>query len=210
MPGPPNRPPEKSPEAPPTPPPLEPPEKKVLRRLVPTHVTLLLDTWKGAPSPELTGPYGRAAATFAAGDYPAALSALDLLAVRFAEPRWPTLPEPFRLLRVPIHAPVPPHWDPDHKLAPTEKETKRARAAAEEQLALGRGSVTWATAHGIETSDLAPRVESAAQHLSDPTGLAAFYEAMDAFWTTLESRLPAPKGSVARTAPAPAAGAEEA
>jgi len=210
MPGPPNRPPEKAPEAPPTPPRLEPPEKKVLRRLVPTHVTLLLDTWKGAPSPELTGPYEKAAAAFARGDYSAAVSSLDLLAVRFAEPRWPTLPEPFRLLRVPIRAPVPPHWDPDHALPPDEKDTKRARATAEEQLALGRGSLAWAAAHGIDTSDLTAQVDAAGQRLAEPDGLAPFYEAIDALWMTLDARLPAPRTAGARPAVAPASSAEEA
>jgi hypothetical protein len=194
MPGAPNRPPEKTPAAPTPAPFQETPEQKALRRLVPTRVALLLDTWKDAPSPELTGPFQKAEAAFAAGDFAAALTSLDLLSVRFAEPRWTTLPEPFRLLRVSIFAPVPPHWDPDHKLPAAEKDAKKARATAEEQLALARGSLAWAAAHGIETTDLTPRLEAAAARLSDPAGLAPYYTEIDAIWTGLHGRLPAPKG----------------
>jgi len=139
MPGRPNKPPDIEPPPPSLAPIPEPPDKKALRRLVPTHVALLLETWKGAPSPDLTGPFGKAETAFASGDFAAALSSLDLLSVRFAEPRWPTLPEPFRLLRVPIPTPVPPHWDPDHALAAAEKDAKKARKSAEDQLALARG-----------------------------------------------------------------------
>jgi len=210
MPGAPNRPPEKTPEVPAAPPAPEPPEKKVLRRLVPTRVTLLLDTWKGAPSGDLTGPYQKAETAFAEGDFSSALSSLDQLSVRFAEPRWPTIPEPFRVLRVPIKAPVPPHWDPDHALAAAEKDAKRARTTAEEQLSLARGCLDWAAAHGVDTSDLAPRVATATARLGEPASLGAFYEEIDAVWTALHGRLPAPKGAVARPAPAAAAEAEEA
>jgi hypothetical protein len=210
MPGAPNRPPEKTPAAPSTAPVPEPPEKKALRRLVPTHVALLLDTWKGAPSPELTGPFAKAEASFAQGDYAGTLTALDLLSVRFAEPRWTTLPDPFRLLRVTIVAPVPPHWDPDHKLAASEKDAKKARANAEGQLALARGSVAWAAAHGISTADLAPRLEAAAAALADPSGLGPFYEQIDSLWTGLRGRLPALKGAAGPVARAPSPGPEEA
>jgi len=209
MPGPPNRPPEKEPAPPSLVPVPETPEKRALRRLVPTRVALLLDSWKGVLSPDLAGPYGKAETAFARGDFGAAITSLDLLSVRFAEPRWTSLPEPFRLLRVPIHAPVPPHWDPDHALPAAEKEAKRARTTAENQLALARGSVSWAAAHGIDTADLAPRVAAAATHLADPAGLAAFYEEIDATWTSLRGRLPAPKHGAVRAAPA-AAEAEEA
>jgi hypothetical protein len=210
MPGAPNRPPEKTPVTPTSAPVPEPPEKKALRRLVPTRVALLLDTWKGAPSPELTGPFHKAEAAFAQGDYASALTALDLLSVRFAEPRWTILPDPFRLLRVTILAPVPPHWDPDHKLAAPEKDAKKARATAEEQLALARGSLAWAAAHGIETADLAPRLETAVARLADPTGLGPFYEEIDALWTGLHGRLPDPKGGAGPAAQAPSPGPEEA
>jgi len=210
MPGRPNKPPDIEPPPPSLVPVPETPEKKVLRRLVPTHVALLLETWKGAPSPELTGPFGKAESAFGSGDYAAALSSLDLLAVRFAEPRWPTLPEPFRLLRVAIPTPVPPHWDPDHALPVAEKDTKKARKSAEEQLALARGCVTWALGHGVETADIAPHLDSAAGQLGDPAGLAPFYDAIDLFWTGLRGRLPAPKVVKAPAPAAPAAGAEEA
>jgi hypothetical protein len=205
MPGAPNRPPppEKTAAAPPPPIP-EPPEKKALRRLVPTRVALLLDTWKGAPSPELTGPFRKAEETYARGDYAATLSSLDVLSIRFAEPRWPTLPEPFRLLRVPIPTPVPPHWDPDHALAPPEKEAKKALKTAEEQLTLAKGCLEWASGHGINTEDLAPRLGGAAARLADPAGLAPFYEEIDAFWSGLHGRLPSPKFGAAPGAPAPA------
>lgn len=210
MPGAPNRPPETTPEPPKAPPAVEPPEKKALRRLVPTRVTLLLDIWKGAPSPDLTGPFQKAESAFAQGDFPSALTALDLLSVRFAEPRWPTVPEPFRFLRVPIKAPVPPHWDPDHALPAAEKDAKEFRRTAEEQLQLARGSIAWALQHGIETSDLAPLVEAAATRLTGSTDLGPFYEQIDAVWTGLHGRLPAPKSGAARAAPAAAAEAEEA
>jgi len=210
MPGAPNRPPEKTEAAPPPPSVPEPPEKKALRRLVPTRVAMLLDTWKGAPSPDLLGPFRKAEEAFAHGDYATATTSLDLLSVRFAEPRWATLPEPFRLLRVPIPAPVPPHWDPDHALTPAEKEAKKARRAADDQLALAKGCLSWASGHGVETTDLASRVEGAAGRLTEPTGLAPFYEEIDAFWTGLYGRLPAPKSGPSAPAPAAAAEPEEA
>jgi len=210
MPGRPNKPPDIEPPPPSLAPIPEPPDKKALRRLVPTHVALLLETWKGAPSPDLTGPFGKAETAFASGDFAAALSSLDLLSVRFAEPRWPTLPEPFRLLRVPIPTPVPPHWDPDHALAAAEKDAKKARKSAEDQLALARGCVAWAAGHGVDTTDLAPRLESAAGRLGDPGGLAPFYEEIDSFWTGLRGRLPALKVGKAPAAPPPSTDAEEA
>jgi len=202
MPGPPNRPPEKAPPAPSLVPIPEPPDKKVLRRLVPSRVALLLDTWKGPIGPDLAIPFEKAEAAYASGEYSAALTALDTLSVRFAEPRWTSLPEPFRLLRVPIPAPVPPHWDPDHELAPAEKDAKKARKGAEDQLALARGSVAWASAHAVATADLTPKLEAAATHLSDPAGLPAFYSELDAVWSALHGRLPLPKSGAARPAPA--------
>jgi hypothetical protein len=209
MPGAPNSPPKTAPEVPVTTSVPVPPEKLVLRRLVPMRVTLLLDMWKGAPNADLTGPFEKAEAEFARGDFAAALTSLDRLSVRFAEPRWPILPEPFRSLRVFIFAPMPPHWNPDHALAASEKDAKKARATAEEQLALARGSLEWASAHGVDTADLAPRLESAASHLSDPEGFAAFYEPIDSIWIGLHGRLPTPKSATVRAAPA-AAEAEEA
>jgi len=210
MPGAPNRPPETTAAAPPPPPTPEPPEKKALRRLVPSRVALLLDTWKGPPSPDLMGPFRKAEEAFAHGDYATVTTSLDLLAVRFAEPRWATLPEPFRLLRVPIPAPVPPHWDPDHALTPAEKDAKRTRRTADDQLALAKGCLAWASGHGVDTADLAPRVEGASARLNEPAGLAPFYEEIDAFWTGLYGRLPAPKSGPSAPAPAAAAEPEEA
>jgi hypothetical protein len=201
MPGRPNKPPDIEPAPPSLVPIPETPQQKALRRLVPTRVALLLDTWKGAPSPELAGPCRKAEEAFAQGDYAAALSSLDLLSIRFAEPRWPTLPEPFRFLRVPIPKPVPPHWDPDHALPPADKDAKRARKTAEEQLGLAKGCLAWATSHGVDATELAPLLEAAAGRLSDPAGLAPFYAEVDAFWTGLHGRLPAPKTG---SAPPPA------
>jgi hypothetical protein len=209
MPGPPNRPPEKAPEAPPTPVVPESPAQRALRRLAPCRVALLLDAWKGTLNPDLTGPFEKAEAAFESGDYPGAMNALDLLSVRFAEPRWPTLPEPFRLLRVPIPAPMPPHWDPHHGLPPAEKEALRARKAADEQLALASGCVAWAAAHHLPTDDLARPVEEARTLLASEGVSAGFYERIDTVWRTLRERVPRPKSGAART-PVPAAAAAEA
>ncbi|MGB6441915.1 MAG: hypothetical protein WBF81_01285, partial [Thermoplasmata archaeon] len=52
MPGAPNRPPETAPAPPPPAPATDPPDRKVLRRLAPARIALLLDQWKGAPEPE--------------------------------------------------------------------------------------------------------------------------------------------------------------
>jgi hypothetical protein len=212
MPGAPNRPPENVPE---TPPPVslpESPQQKALRRLGPSRVALLLDPWKGAPNPDLTVPFEKAETAYQSGDYGGAVSALELLSVRFAEPRWPTLPEPFRLLRVPIPAPMPPHWNPEHALAPAEKETRRARRVADEQLSLAIACVAWSAAHGVATEDLARSVEEAKALLANEGVSAGFYERIDAVWNAVRERVPMPKSSAARTAaPAPAAAeAEEA
>jgi hypothetical protein len=185
----------------------EPPEKKVLRRLTPSRVALLLDLWMGRIDADIMGPFEKAEAAYARGDFGGALAALDVLSVRFAEPRWPTLPDPFRLLRVPIPAPVPPHWDPDHALPVPEKDSKKARKAADEQLALARASVDWAGSHGVAVADLLPRIEAATAHLADPSGLVTFYGEVDLVWAELHRRLPLPKAGAAPKAPA---GAEEA
>ncbi|MGB7123762.1 MAG: hypothetical protein WBE40_02775, partial [Thermoplasmata archaeon] len=195
MPGAPNRPPETAPAPPPPAPATDPPDRKVLRRLAPARIALLLDQWKGAPSAELTTPFEKAESAYAAADYPNALSALDLLSVRFAEPRWTTLPEPFRSLRVAIPAPMPPHWDPDHALPAADKDAKRARKFADEQLALAAASVAWAGTHGVEVADLAPRVEEARTILSTEGAGAGFYERIDAVWEAIRARAPLPKSS---------------
>jgi hypothetical protein len=178
------------------------PEKKILRRLAPSRIALLQDAWKGAPNADLMTPFGKAEAAFVAGDYPSALSALDLLSVRFAEPRWPTLPEPYRLLRVPIPAPMPPHWNPDNALPPAERESKRARATAEDQLTLAAGCVAWAATHGIDVTDLTPRVAEARAILPTEGASVGFYERIDFIWAAIRSRVPLPKSPSARPAPA--------
>ncbi len=209
MPGAPNRPPETTPAPPPVAPVAEPPDRRPLRRLAPSRVALLLDLWKGAPSPELVVPFDKAEAAFAAGDFPTATNSLDLLAVKFAEPRWPTLPEPFRNLRVPIPAPMPPHWDPEHDLAPPEKEARRARREAEQQLALAGGTLTWAAGHGVDLADVAPGVEEAKAILAAEGPVAGFYERVDRVWDAVRARVPRPKAASARpTPPAAAAPAE--
>jgi hypothetical protein len=203
MPGAPNRPPEATPEAPPPPPVPEPPDRKVLRRLVPSRVALLLDQWKGAPSPDLLTPFEKAESAYAAGDFGAALQALDQLSIRFHEPRWPTLPEPFRRLRVAIPAPQPPSWNPENALTPAEREARRARRYADDQVALARGSLVWAGAHGIAVAEWSPRVEEAAAILAAEGLVNGFYERIDPMWEALHAALPRPTGGTTR-APAPA------
>jgi len=193
VPGAPNRPPERT-EEPASAAPVEPtpPERLALRRLVPSHVSLLLDLWKGGPGPELTGPFEKAEAAYRALDFAGALGALDLLSIRFAEPRWPSLPAPWRELRVPIPAPMPPHWNPDHALAPTEREARQARRTAEQQLALADGAIAWARDHGVAADDLAPMLEAARTALAADGVPPAFYAGIDALWTELRARLPRP------------------
>jgi hypothetical protein len=208
MPGAPNRPPEKAPEVPLPPPVPETPQQKALRRLVPSQVALLLDLWKGAPSPEVLSPFEKAEAFYAAGDYGNATGELERLSIRFAEPRWPSLPEPFRLLRVPIPAPMPPHWDPEHALSPPEKEARRARRAADEQLLLAAGCLAWAGAHGIDTSALRSSLADAKSSLETSGLTPAFYDRLDGVWTALRAQLPRPKGPASRPATPPPAAAE--
>ena len=200
MPGAPNRPPENAPEARAAPPP-EPPEARALRRLAPSRVALLLDLWKGAPSADLLVPYDKAEAAFSAGEYDNALGALDLLAVRFAEPRWPTLPEPFRRLRVSNPTPVPPPWDPEHGMPAGEREARRSHRVAEEQLALAEACLAWAGGHGIDLSTQSPPLETARGALSAEEVGPAFYPAIDAIWNAIRQQTPRPRGP--STAPAP-------
>lgn len=209
MPGAPNRPPDTTPPPPAVTVVAEPPEKRVLRRLAPARVALLLDQWKGAPNGDLTTPFQKAEAAFAAADYPNALSALDLLSVRFAEPRWTTLPEPFRLLRVPIPAPMPPSWNPDNALPPAERDAKRARQFAEEQIALAAGCVAWAAAHRVDLADVAPRVDEARTIFAAEGPSSGFYERIDRVWDAVRARAPLPSSPPPRAAPARAATAPE-
>lgn len=210
MPGPPNRPPEKTPEpaVPPTIP--ESAQEKALRRLAPCRVALLLDPWKGAPAPDLIGPFEKAEKAYASGDYAGCVTSLDLLSTRFAEPRWPTLPEPFRRLRVPIPAPMPPHWDPEHGLPAPEREARRARRAADDQLALAEACLAWAAGHGVETADLTSRIEEGKTLLSTEGVSPVFYERLDAVWNAVRERVPLPKSSPPRPTPPASAPAEEA
>jgi hypothetical protein len=207
VPGAPNRPPERSDAAPAAPSSPSPPERLALRRLVPSHVALLLDSWKGGPAPELTVPFEKAEAAYRSADYAGALGALDLLSIRFAEPRWPSLPAPFRELRVPIPAPVPPHWNPDHGLSPADREHRQARRTAEQQLALAEGCVAWAKAHGIAADDLASLLAEARTALAAEGVPPEYYARIDALWTGLLARLPRPTRS--STAPAARAGSPD-
>jgi hypothetical protein len=199
MPGAPNRPPEVSPA--PAAPPVDQLERRVLRRLAPSRLALKLDVWKGAPSKDLLEPLAKAEALYAAGDHRGADSALDQLSVRLAEPRWPTIPEPFRQLRVKIPAPMPPHYDPEHALPAAEKELRQAKRGAETQLALAQGSVAWAKGHGVETADLEEPLRAAAAGLSGPTPADGFWTSIDLVWTTLRSRVPSPVPAPAAAAP---------
>jgi hypothetical protein len=208
MPGPPNRPPEKTPEAPVTPVLPVSAQQKALRRLAPSRVALRLDLWKGAPNPELMAPFEKAELAYESGDFAACTTALDLLSVRLAEPRWPTLPEPFRRLRVPIPAPMPPHWDPEHALPATEREARRARRTADDQFALATGCLSWAATHGVTTQDLTPKLDEAKTLLETEGVSSAYYERIDAVWDALRDRVPVPKDSAGRLAP-PARAAPE-
>lgn len=203
MPGAPNRPPET--DAPPPPPPSAgTPEERVLRRLGPCRIALHLDLWKGAPSKELVQPLQSAEAAFAAGDLPHAESALDQLAVRFAEPRWPTLPSPFKGLRQEIPAPTPPHWDPEHGLAPAEREGRKLHRYAELQLKLAEASVDWAGAHGIAVDDLGTPLAEARRRFPHEGGSWAYWAEIDRIWTALRERVPMPGATpAARPAPTP-------
>lgn len=202
MPGAPNRPPEKSPETAPPAPPSETKAQRALRRLAPSRVALLLEPWKGSPAPELMTPFDKAESAYAAGDFEGALSALDALSIRLAEPRWPTLPEPFRRLRVRIPAPMPPHWDPEHALPPAEKEASRARKAAGDQLDLATAALNWGRTHGIDTGELDPVLAEASALLPGEGPSTGFYERIDRIWAGVRERFPRPKGAAAR-APTP-------
>ncbi len=205
MPGAPNRPPETTPEATPVAAPAESPAERALRRLAPSRVALLLDVWKGAPGPDLLVPFEKAEAAYTVGDFENATNALDLLSVRLTEPRWPTLPEPFRRLRVSIPAPVPPHWDPEHALSPADKETRRARKVADDQLALADASIAWAQTHGVDCADLTGTLREAGTVLSTEGASEGFYSRIDGIWKEIRGRTPLP-GARGPRPPAPATG----
>jgi len=200
MPGAPNRPPDIEPLAPPQ----DPTARRLVRRLGPMRVALHLDLWKGAPSSELMVLLERAEANFTSGDLVTASNNLDQLAIRFAEPRWPTMPVPFKLLRVEIPAPTPPHWNPEHALPPEEKETKRLARDAEKHRELARGTLEWARTHQLDLTDLVPCIDRAQATLAAEGPSDAFWTDIDGFWQSVRSRVPMPK-SAGRSAPAPAA-----
>jgi hypothetical protein len=202
VPGAPNKPPESPPAPPDAPPTVESAEQRALRRLAPSRVALRLPIWRGAPSEELLAPFREAEAKFASGDAGAAESALDRLAVRFAEPRWPSLPEPFRSLRVPIPAPQPPHWDPDHALAPAEREARRFARYAAAQLGLARAAVAAEGALAGAGEELRRALADAEARHAAAGPSAEFWESIDRLWRGVRERVPLPVG---RTTAPPAA-----
>ena len=208
MPGAPNRPPETGAPAPP--PVATAPERRVLRRLAPSRVALSLDLWKGAPSSELLDPLERAEAAYSAGEFVSSEKALDQLSVRFAEPRWPTMPAPFKDLRVAIPAPQPPAWNPDHSLEPAEREARRLRRLADEQLALAKATAALAAKRGMPSNDLTSQATAAEAALAANGADDAFWTPIDAFWSAVRERFPMPTRPGARAAPAPAAADAEA
>jgi hypothetical protein len=201
MPGAPNSPP-KTADSASAPAPPDGLERKVLRRLAPCRVALRLDLWKGAPARDLVEPFGRAESLYGSGDFRGADSALDQLSVRFAEPRWPTLPEPFRGLRVRIFAPMPPSYDPEYSLSAEEKESRRKRREADLQLALAKASVAWGGAHGVPMTDLSGPLERAEVALAGSGATEPFWTEVDVVWAAVRERVPVPTASP-RAAPAP-------
>jgi hypothetical protein len=208
MPGAPNKPPESPPAPPPAPTSLESPAQHVLRRLAPSRIALRLPIWKGNPSPELAQPFTEAERLYAAGDAAGADGCLDRLAIRFAEPRWPSLPEPFRQLRVPIPAPQPPHWDPEHGLATAEKEARRLKRYAELQLALARASLEFESQQGTPVDDLRAHLKEAEAHAARQELDRSFWGPMDELWEALRARVPMPRTPPRSPPPPPAPEAE--
>jgi len=206
MPGAPNRPPEIEPAVPVQ----DPTARRLVRRMAPMRVALHLDLWKGAPSQELVVLLERAESNFASGDLVTALNNVDQLAIRFAEPRWPTMPMPFKSLRVEIPPPTPPHWNPEHALAPADKEIKRLAREGEMHVHLGRGTLTWAAAHQIDLTDVAPCLDRAAASLAAAGPTDAFWADIDSFWAAVRARVPMPKSSGKVAPPKAAAPAETA
>jgi hypothetical protein len=201
MPGAPNKPPDI--EAPPAPasPPSGDKRQHAFRRLAPDRLVLRLPIWRGAPNADLVKPLERAAATLAAGEFPDAEKALDQFSVRLAEPRWPTIPEPWVRLRVPIPAPQPPHWDPDFKLAPGDREAKKNREWAQTQLRLAKGTLELAPSLNVDLTDVQSCVAEA-QTIFDRDGATPdFWAPLDRLWEAVESRVPLPSPAAARAAP---------
>lgn len=191
MPGAPNKPPESA-SAPPSPVPAG--AGPLLRRLVPSRIALRLDTWRRPMSPEIVEPYLAAEAALARGEVEIAASYLDQLAIRFAEPRWPSLPAGFRSLAVKVIRPQPPHWDPEHKLTPEEKELRRRQRELETHLELLGAALDVETGKGTPTADLTPELE-AARAASGAADAAAFWPPADRIWQALRERVPLPVAS---------------
>jgi hypothetical protein len=189
MPGAPNKPPPLGPVAPPVP---ETPRSKVLRRIAPVRTVLRLEIWRGSPPRELLTPFGQAEAAFGREEYEAANTFLDQLATRLAEPRWPTLPEPFRSLRVNVVRPQPPHWDPDHGAPPEERDARRARRYAEAQVQLARATYATELALGTPVPELAELLSGAETRLAAQAPDAEFWESVDRIWSTLREKVPVP------------------
>jgi hypothetical protein len=202
MPGAPNRPPEI--EAAPTAPlPADQTSRRLIRRLGPARVALHLDLWKGAPSTELVLPLQHAETNFASGDLVTASGNMDQLAVRFAEPRWPLLPAPFKELRQKIPAPQPPQWNPDFKLTPEEREQLNLRRDAELQRDLAKASIEWGASHQVDLSDLLPHLERATLALGTAVD-EAFWTEIDRIWIVVRERVPMPTAGGRKPAPAEA------
>ncbi|MCI4334164.1 MAG: hypothetical protein L3K04_00790 [Thermoplasmata archaeon] len=198
MPGAPNKPPDSA-AAVPAPPTDS--TAKLLRRLVPSRIALRLDSWRQPLSPELLGPYLEAEACLGRGDIELASGCLDQLAIRFAEPRWPTLPAPFQVLQVQVVRPQPPHWDPDHGVTPEEKATRKARRALEGHAGLVKAALELETRKGTPTADLA-ELAAAVEAALAAGETEAFWSAADRIWAALRDRVPVP-AAPARAASAP-------
>jgi hypothetical protein len=205
MPGAPNKPPEQAPAPAPAVTPTETPKQKVLRRLAPSRVALTLPSWKGAPSPELLDPLHEAESLYAAGDFTNAESALDRLAIRFHEPRWTTMPEPFRQLRVSIPFPQPPQWDPTHGAAPAEKEAARMKRYAETQLALAKGTLTLLEGRGLVVGELRSALGRAEKAAAAADLGPMFWEPIDEVWLGVRELVAMPTGPARRPATPPPA-----
>lgn len=201
MPGAPNKPPDL--EAAPAPVAVPPDDKRrhALRRLAPDRIVLHLPIWRGTPHADLVKPLERAAATVAAGEFPDAEKALDQFSVRLAEPRWPSLPEPWVRLRVAIPAPQPPHWDPDFPLPPAEREAKRDRAWAGTQLLLAQGALELAPALHADLSDVQAGVAEAKAILERDGVSAEFWAPLDRLWEAVQNRVALPSAAAGRVAP---------
>jgi len=202
MPGAPNKPP--AIEGAPTPAPTPEGDKRqhALRRLAPDRCVLRLPIWRGAPNADLVKPLERVAVSLAAGEFPEAERALDQFSVRLAEPRWPTIPEPWTRLRVAIPAPQPPHWDPDFQLSAGDREAKKTKEWAATQLVLARAALEAAPTLGIDLGDVQSCVAEAQETFDREGATPVFWGPVDRFWEAVESRVALPAAPAARPAPA--------